>query len=74
MTASLLHTVVLPTTASGLLLQRDNGLLAILCTDKLIRVMDVETRRIVRELGPFPKKALDMVSIFPKFIITDFSV
>ncbi|KAG0149368.1 hypothetical protein CROQUDRAFT_39845 [Cronartium quercuum f. sp. fusiforme G11] len=59
-TASLLHTVDLPWTASSILLQRDNGLLAIMCTDLWIRVLDIETRRTVRELGPFPKPALDM--------------
>ncbi|KAH9824151.1 Utp21 specific WD40 associated putative domain-containing protein [Melampsora americana] len=61
MTAKLSHTIVLPCSASTMLLQRDNGLLAIACEDLRIRIMDIETRRTVRELGPLPKPVLDMV-------------
>lgn len=34
-----------------MMLQRDSGLLAVICDDMIIRIIDIETRRIVRELS-----------------------
>lgn len=42
--------MVLPTSASLMMLQRDSGLLAVVCDDMAVRIIDIETRRIVREL------------------------
>ncbi|EGG12481.1 uncharacterized protein MELLADRAFT_32760 [Melampsora larici-populina 98AG31] len=61
MSAKLSHTITLPCASSIMLLQRDNGLLAVACEDRHVRVLDIETRRTVRELGPLPKPVLDMV-------------
>ncbi|KAF8891320.1 Utp21-domain-containing protein [Infundibulicybe gibba] len=54
------HTVVLPSTAVSILLHRDSGLLAAVCDDMVIRIIDIETRRIVRELGGFRGRVLDI--------------
>ncbi|KAG1877929.1 Utp21 specific WD40 associated putative domain-containing protein [Suillus subalutaceus] len=43
--------MVLPTPASSIMLQRDSGLLAVVCDDMVVRIIDIETRRIVRELA-----------------------
>jgi hypothetical protein len=42
-------------------MHRDSGLLAMMCDDMIVRVVDVETRRIVRELGGCWGRVLDMV-------------
>lgn len=42
-------------------LQRDSGLLAITCDDLIVRLLDIETRRIVREFGGFGGRVLDLV-------------
>ena len=34
-----------------MVLQRDSGLLAVVCDDMFIRIIDIETGRIVRELS-----------------------
>jgi len=52
--------VVLPSTAVSILLHRDNNLLAIISDDMVLRVIDVETRRIVRELTGFQGRILDI--------------
>ncbi|KAH7912241.1 Utp21 specific WD40 associated putative domain-containing protein [Hygrophoropsis aurantiaca] len=49
-TTKLDHTLVIPATTSSITLHRDTGLLAVVCTDKVVRIVDIETRRIVREL------------------------
>ncbi|KAH7929755.1 Utp21-domain-containing protein [Leucogyrophana mollusca] len=49
-TTKLDHTLVLPAAASSITLHRDTGLLAAVCDDKVVRIVDIETRRIVREL------------------------
>lgn len=56
------HTLVLPSTAVSLSLNRDSGLLAIVCDDMIVRIVDIETRRVVRELGGFRGRVLDIVS------------
>ncbi|KAG1891201.1 Utp21 specific WD40 associated putative domain-containing protein [Suillus subluteus] len=43
--------MVLSTPASSIMLQRDSGLLAVVCDDMVVRIIDIETRRIVRELA-----------------------
>jgi U3 small nucleolar RNA-associated protein 21 len=60
-TTQLERTIVLPSTAFSLLLHRDSGLLAVVCDDMVIRVIDIEARRIVRELGGFRGRVLDIV-------------
>ncbi|KAG6865407.1 hypothetical protein C0991_002901 [Blastosporella zonata] len=59
-TTKLEHTLVLPSTAISILLHSDNGLLAVVCDDMVVRVIDIETRRIVRELGGFRGRILDI--------------
>lgn len=45
------------------MLQRDSGLLAVVCDDMIIRIIDIETRRIVRELScGVHGRILDIVS------------
>ena len=61
-TTKLEHTLVLPSSAPSILLHRDNGLLAIICDDMVVRIVDIETRRIVRELAGFQSRVLDIVS------------
>ncbi|KAF8163624.1 Utp21-domain-containing protein [Crassisporium funariophilum] len=59
-TTKLEHTMVLPSTAVSILLHRDSGLLAIVCDDMVVRIVDIETRRIVRELTGFHGRVLDI--------------
>lgn len=61
-TTELECTLVLPSSVSSILLHRDNGLLAIICDDMVVRIVDIETRRIVRELTEFQSRVLDIVS------------
>lgn len=61
-TAALEHTLVLPSAAVSITLHRDSGLLAVICDDLVVRIVDIETRRIVRELGGFRGRILDLVS------------
>jgi hypothetical protein len=56
--------MVLPSTAVSILLQRDTGLLAIICDDMVVRLIDIETRRVVRELSGFHGRILDIVGYF----------
>ncbi|GAA5999690.1 hypothetical protein JCM10207_005870 [Rhodosporidiobolus poonsookiae] len=52
-TMKLLSTLTLKASVTSILLQRDNGLLAVTCDDLVVRIVDIETRRVVRELvGP----------------------
>lgn len=52
---------MLPSTAVSILLHRDSGLLAIVCDDMAVRIVDIETHRVVRELGGFRGRILDIV-------------
>jgi U3 small nucleolar RNA-associated protein 21 len=65
-TTRLEETLVLPSAATSILLHRDSGLLAVVCDDLAVRIVDIETRRIVRELKGFRGRVLDTVrhSIF----------
>ena len=67
-TAELEHTLVLPSSVTSIILHRDNNLLAVVCED-LVRVVDIETRRVVRELSGFRGKVLDLVCCFCLFVI-----
>ena len=62
-TAELKHTLVLPSSAVSITLHRDSGLLAVICDDLVVRIVDIETRRIVRELGGFRSRVLDVVGL-----------
>ncbi|KAF5369178.1 hypothetical protein D9615_009977 [Tricholomella constricta] len=59
-TTKLEHTLVLPSTAVSIILHSDNGLLAVVCDDMVVRIIDIETRRIVREMGGFRGRILDI--------------
>ncbi|KAF8586540.1 Utp21-domain-containing protein [Ramaria rubella] len=59
-TTALEHVLILPCTAVQILLQRDSNLLAVVCDDLVVRVVDIETRRIVRELRGFRGRILDI--------------
>ncbi|KAJ3918095.1 Utp21 specific WD40 associated putative domain-containing protein [Lentinula edodes] len=59
-TANLDHTVILPSAAVSLVLQRDNGLLAVVCDDMVVRLVDIETKTVVREFGGFRGRVLDI--------------
>ncbi|THU85641.1 Utp21-domain-containing protein [Dendrothele bispora CBS 962.96] len=59
-TAKLEQTLILPSAAVYITLHRDSGLLAVICDDMSVRIIDIETRRIVRELGGFKGRILDI--------------
>ncbi|KAK2466709.1 hypothetical protein APHAL10511_000967 [Amanita phalloides] len=59
-TTMLEQTLVLPSAAVSLTLHRDNGLLAVICDDMIVRIIDIETRRIVREFGGIYSRILDI--------------
>ncbi|KAH8106793.1 Utp21-domain-containing protein [Cristinia sonorae] len=59
-TTALEQTLLLPSAAISLQLHNNSGLLAVVCDDQVIRVVDIETRRMVRELGGFRNKILDV--------------
>jgi WD40 repeat protein len=61
-TAKLQHTLVLPSAVVSVVLHRDSALLAAVCDDMVVRVVDIETRRVVRELSGFRGRVLDIVS------------
>lgn len=59
-TTERIHEMELDSSITALDLQRDSGLLACLCDDLVIRLVDIETRRVVRELRGFKGRILDM--------------
>lgn len=59
-TAKLERTLVLPSAAVSITLHRDSGLLATICDDLTVRIVDIETRRVVRELNGFRGRVLDL--------------
>ncbi|GHJ84709.1 hypothetical protein NliqN6_1111 [Naganishia liquefaciens] len=59
-TGQLEHTVTMPSTITQISLNRDSGLLAVVCDDLVVRLLDIETRRIVRELAGFRGRVLDL--------------
>jgi U3 small nucleolar RNA-associated protein 21 len=62
-TSKLEHTLVLSAAIDSMTLQRDSGLLAIICDDLVVRLLDIETHRIVREFGGFGGRVLDLVGL-----------
>ncbi|KAG8870931.1 hypothetical protein FRC20_011092 [Serendipita sp. 405] len=54
------ETLVLPTSVVALNLQRANNLLAVICDDLVLRLFDLETKRLVRELTGFKGRILDV--------------
>ena len=52
---------MLPSAATSIMLHRDSGLLAVICDDLVVRIVDIETRRVVRELKGFRGRILDVV-------------
>lgn len=60
-TMRLLSTLTLKASVTSILLQRDNGLLAVVCDDLVVRIVDIETRRVVRELVGPRGRILDIV-------------
>lgn len=62
--AKLDHNLVFPTSVSSISLHRNSGLLAVVCGDMTIRIIDIDTRRVVRELVCGSKdQVLDIVRI-----------
>ena len=66
-TAALEETVILPSAAVSIMLHIDNGLLAVICDDLAVRIVDIETRRVVRELTGFRSRVLDVVCVTLNF-------
>lgn len=62
-TSKLEHTLIMPATIVSITLQRDSGLLAVTCDDLAVRLVDIETHRIVREFGGFGGRVLDVVGL-----------
>lgn len=60
-TTSLERTLVIPSPITSILLHRDNGLLALVCDDMVVRIVDIETKKVVRELAGFRGRILDVV-------------
>lgn len=44
-----------------MILHRDSGLLAVVCDDMSVRLIDIETHKVVRELTGFHGRILDIV-------------
>ncbi|GAA97011.1 hypothetical protein E5Q_03685 [Mixia osmundae IAM 14324] len=59
-TTKLVRTTKLASGIYQMLLQRDNGLIAVACDDMIIRIVDIETMRTVRELSGFRGRVLDL--------------
>jgi U3 small nucleolar RNA-associated protein 21 len=60
---------VLPSSVVSLTLQRESNILAVICDDLIVRLFDLETKRLVRELTGFKGRVLDMVcTLFDYFI------
>ncbi|ORY24304.1 putative WD-repeat protein [Naematelia encephala] len=59
-TTKLLYELQIPSSITSTVLHRDSGLLALVCDDLAIRLVDIETQRVVRELRGFKGRILDM--------------
>ncbi|WVQ82957.1 hypothetical protein IAT38_005093 [Cryptococcus sp. DSM 104549] len=59
-TTQQLHQVQLDSSVTAMTLNRDSGLLAVTCDDLVVRLVDTETRRVVRELRGFKGRILDV--------------
>ena len=60
---------MLSSTAVSISLHRDSGLLAVICDDMVVRVVDIETHRVVREFGGSRGRVLDIVCCLCAFHI-----
>jgi U3 small nucleolar RNA-associated protein 21 len=60
--AKLLHTIALESPVVTMEFQRNSDLLAVACDDLGIRVIDIETQRVVREFWGHRNRITDMVS------------
>jgi U3 small nucleolar RNA-associated protein 21 len=60
---------VLPSPVVSLTLQRESNILAVICDDLIVRLFDIETKRLVRELTGFKGRVLDMVSTLVDYFI-----
>ena len=69
-TTALEHVLRLPSAIDSLLLQPDSGLLAVTCDDLTVRIVDLETRRLVREYSGFRGRILDVVGVDSVFTPT----
>ncbi len=63
-TTALEATMAMSSSITALSLHRDSGLLAVTCDDLAIRLVDIETRRVVREMAGFRGRILDLVSLW----------
>jgi hypothetical protein len=66
--------MTMPSTITQINLNRDSGLLAVVCDDLVVRLVDIETRRIVREMAGFRGRVLDLVrqaTSFHTYLSTD---
>ncbi|KZT71306.1 Utp21-domain-containing protein [Daedalea quercina L-15889] len=59
-TAKLEEALVLPCSALSIILHRESGLLAVVCDDRVVRLVDIETKRVVRELRGHKGRILDL--------------
>ncbi|ORX40070.1 putative WD-repeat protein [Kockovaella imperatae] len=50
----------LPSSITALGVHRDSGILSAICDDLVVRLVDIETRRVVRELRGFKGRILDL--------------
>ncbi|TIC19510.1 WD40 repeat-like protein [Wallemia mellicola] len=57
---ALLDSMQLTAGVQQLILQRDNGIMAAICSDNVIRLVDIESRRLVREFKGFTEKISDI--------------
>ena len=60
---------MLPSPVVSLTLQRESNILAVICDDLIVRLFDIETKRLVRELTGFKGRVLDMVSTLVDYFI-----
>ena len=59
--STLLESTRLPAGITSISLQRDNNLMACVCDDFTVRMIDIETRRIVREFSGYRGRIIDLV-------------
>ncbi|KAG8927888.1 hypothetical protein FRC01_006761 [Tulasnella sp. 417] len=59
-TTELQAVMVLPSSITSIALQGESGLLAVICDDLFVRLVDVETQRVVREMTGFKGRILDL--------------
>ncbi|ODO10103.1 hypothetical protein I350_02331 [Cryptococcus amylolentus CBS 6273] len=60
-TTKKIHEVQLDSSITAIALHRDSGLIAVTCDDLVVRLVDIETQRVVRELRGFKGRILDVI-------------